>query len=135
MTGKERAKFRAQANALEPVCWLGKGGVGDAFIEQVDGALATRELIKVKVLLDTTPIDPRSAAQETAAKTGAEIIQVIGGVFVLYRYNPKLHEKKKVIPKKTLEKNRLTYYASVKSAKEHKDSLRRRQAAKKKAER
>ena len=135
MTGKERAGFRAKANSLEPVCWLGKGGVGDAYIEQVDAALAARELIKVKVLLDSTPIDPRSAAQETAARTNAEIIQVIGGVFVLYRYNPKLHEKKKPVPKKTLEKNRQTYYANVKTAKEQKDARRRKEAAKKKAER
>ncbi len=95
MTGKERAGWRAKANSLEPLFQLGKGGISDAFIEQVNGALNTRELIKFKVLLETSPITPREAANEVAEKTGADVIQVIGGVIVLYRYNPKLHEDEK----------------------------------------
>lgn len=95
MTGKERAAWRAKANSLEPLFQLGKGGISDAFIEQVNGALNTRELIKFKVLLETSPITPREAADEVAAKTGADVIQVIGGVIVLYRHNPKLHEDEK----------------------------------------
>lgn len=95
MTGKERAEWRAKANSLEPLFQLGKGGISDAFIEQVNGALNTRELIKFKVLLETSPITPREAANEVAEKTGADVIQVIGGVIVLYRYNPKLHEDEK----------------------------------------
>lgn len=95
MTGKERAEWRAKANSLEPIFQLGKGGISDAFIEQVNGALNTRELIKFKVLLETSPVTPREAANEVAEKTGADVIQVIGGVIVLYRYNPKLHEDEK----------------------------------------
>lgn len=95
MTGKERAEWRAKANSLEPLFQLGKGGISDAFIEQVNGALNTRELIKFKVLLETSPLTPREAADEVASKTGADVIQVIGGVIVLYRYNPKLHEDEK----------------------------------------
>ncbi len=97
MTGKERAEWRAKANSLDPLFQLGKGGISDAFIEQVEGALNTRELIKLKVLLETSPITAREAADEIAEKTGADVIQVIGGVIVLYRCNPELHkdEKKK----------------------------------------
>ncbi len=95
MTGKERAEWRAKANHLEPLFQLGKGGISDAFIDAVNGALNTRELIKFKVLLETSPLTPREAANEVAEKTGAEVIQVIGGVIVLYRYNPKLHEDEK----------------------------------------
>lgn len=94
MTGKERAAFRAAANGLEPLFQIGKGGVTDAVIAQTDEALTARELIKVKVLLETSPIKPREAADEIAEKTGADVIQVIGGVIVLYRYSPELAEKK-----------------------------------------
>ena len=105
MTGKERAEWRAKANHLEPLFQLGKGGISDAFIDAVNGALNTRELIKFKVLLETSPLTPREAANEVAEKTGAEVIQVIGGVIVLYRYNPKLHEdEKKKKPKDSLGK-------------------------------
>ena len=47
MTSKERAEKRAQANNMEPLFQLGKGGMSDALIKQVDDALTARELIKV----------------------------------------------------------------------------------------
>ena len=111
MTGKERAAFRAQANHLEPLFQVGKGGMSDALIKQTDDALRARELIKVKVLLESSPITPRETADELAAATGAEVIQVIGGVIVLYRESPELKEKalqkeknKKMAAKKAKEK-------------------------------
>ena len=111
MTGKERAAFRAQANHLEPLFQVGKGGMSDALIKQTDDALRARELIKVKVLLESSPITPRETADELASATGAEVIQVIGGVIVLYRESPELKEKalqkeknKKMAAKKAKEK-------------------------------
>ena len=93
MTGKERAAFRAKANSLEPLFHIGKSGMNDGVIAQTDDALRARELIKVKVLLESSPITPREAADQLAAATGAEVIQVIGGVIVLYRESPELKEK------------------------------------------
>lgn len=93
MTGKERAAFRAQANGLEPLFHIGKSGMNAGVIAQTDDALRARELIKVKVLLESSPITPREAADQLAAATGAEVIQVIGGVIVLYRESPELKEK------------------------------------------
>ena len=111
MTGKERAQWRAQANHLEPLFQIGKGGMSDALIKQTDDALRARELIKVKVLLESSPITPRETADELAKATGAEVIQVIGGVIVLYRESPELKEKalqkeknKKMAAKKAKEK-------------------------------
>lgn len=100
MTSKERAALRGQANTLDVLFQVGKGGIGDTLIEQVDGALRTRELIKLRVLTETSPLSPREAAEELAAKTGSEVVQVIGGVMVLYRYNPENHEEKKKTVKK-----------------------------------
>lgn len=100
MTSKERAALRAQANSLEALFQAGKGGVNDALIAQTDDALRARELIKLKVLLETTPEPPKAIAQKLAEATGAEIVQVIGGSIVLYRYSPTLHEPvKKERPK------------------------------------
>ena len=45
MTSKERAEKRAQANNMEPLFQLGKGGMSDALIKQVDDALTARELM------------------------------------------------------------------------------------------
>jgi len=107
MTSKERAALRAQANSLEPLFQVGKGGINDALISQTDDALRARELIKLKVLTETSPVSARDAADELAAKTGADVIQVIGGVMVLYRYNKELHaEKKKPALKNTSTEKR-----------------------------
>ncbi|NLA76970.1 MAG: YhbY family RNA-binding protein [Clostridiales bacterium] len=95
MTSKERAALRAQANTLEPLFQVGKGGISDALIAQTDDALTARELIKLKVLLESAPETPKQTAAAIAAATGSEVVQVIGGSMVFYRFNPELHKKKK----------------------------------------
>ncbi|MBR3094297.1 MAG: YhbY family RNA-binding protein [Clostridia bacterium] len=92
-TQDSSAAFRARANGLEPLFHIGKSGMNEGVIAQTDDALRARELIKVKVLLESSPITPREAADQLAAATGAEVIQVIGGVIVLYRESPELREK------------------------------------------
>lgn len=95
MTSKERAKLRAESHHLDPIFQIGKGGLSEAFYKQVDEALTTRELIKIRVLLETTPIAPKDAANELAAATGAEVIGVVGGVIILYRYSQEKHDKER----------------------------------------
>ena len=91
MTSKQRAELRAQANTIEPVFQVGKGGISDALITQTDDALRARELIKLKVLLDTAPESPRELAEKIAAATNSEVVQVVGGSMIFYRYSPELH--------------------------------------------
>lgn len=121
MTGKERASFRAKANSLEPLFQLGKGGMSDAIIAQVDDALRARELIKVKVLLESTPITPREAADQLAEATNAHVIQVIGGVIVLYRESPELRELE-AKKKKDAKKNAATSKGAKDFAKKYKSA-------------
>lgn len=97
MTSKERAFWRAKANSLEPIIQIGKDGISDNLITQVDDTLDTRELIKIRVHLETAPNTPRFFADELEKALGADVIQVIGGVIVLYRKaDPdRIAEKKK----------------------------------------
>ena len=67
---------------------VGKGGIGEQLVKQVDDALRARELIKMRVL-ETAPGFPREIAHALAEQTNAEVVQVIGTRFVLYRKNPK----------------------------------------------
>lgn len=123
MTGKERAKYRAQANSLQPLFQIGKGGMSDALLKQTDDALTARELIKIKVLLESTPIKPKDAANEFAEKLGAEVIQVIGGVIVLYRESEELKRK--------AEQKKKNIKEAEKKAKEKRLSEQRAQRQKK----
>ena len=91
MTSKERAALRAQANSLEPLFQVGKGGVNDALIAQTLDAFRSRELLKLKVLLETAPKPPREIAEEIAAKTQSEVVQVVGGSLIFFKENPELH--------------------------------------------
>ena len=95
MTSKKRAYWRAQANGLKPLFQVGKEGLSDEFIKQADDALRARELIKLRVLIETAPESPKEIAGMVAAATGSEVIQVVGGSMVFYRYNPELHKKDK----------------------------------------
>lgn len=101
MTSKERAALRAQANSLEPLFQIGKGGMSDALVEQTADALRKRELIKLKVLLESAPESPREFADKLAEATGSDVVQVVGGSIVLYKENPdKEKEEKKKKPAK-----------------------------------
>lgn len=97
MTSKERAAWRAKANSLEPIIQLGKEGISDNLITQIDDTLDARELIKIRVHLETAPEGPKELAQQLAQKLQAEVIQVIGGIIVLYREadEERIAEKKK----------------------------------------
>ena len=88
MTSKQRAYLRGLANTMEPILHAGKGGISDAMIKQADDALEARELIKGKVL-ETAPATAREVAEDIAAKVNAEVVQVIGRTFVLFRQKEK----------------------------------------------
>ena len=88
LTSKQRAYLRGLANTMEAIFQVGKGGVNDALIAQVDDALRVRELIKVRVL-ETSPESVKEVAQAVAEGTKADVVKVIGSRFVLFRRNPK----------------------------------------------
>ncbi len=97
MTSKERAALRAKANPLEPIIQIGKDGISENLLTQIDDTLDNRELIKIRVHLESAPESPKELAQKLSEPLGAEVIQVIGGIIVLYREadEERIAEKKK----------------------------------------
>ena len=93
LTGKQRSYLKAMANNLDPIFQIGKNGVTENFIKQVDEALEVREIIKIKVL-NNSFLDAKEIASELAEKTNAEFVQSIGNKFVLYRESK---ENKKIL--------------------------------------
>jgi len=87
LTSKERAQLRAMANGIDTIVLIGKGGISENVLTQVDEALAARQLIKCRVL-ETAMLTAREAANEIADQTGSEPVQAIGTRFVLYREDP-----------------------------------------------
>jgi RNA-binding protein len=84
---KERKALKARAHALDPVVHIGGKGLTDAVVAEIDRALNAHELIKVRA--GAMDRDEREAALAAiAGRLGAEAVQHIGKVFVLYRQNP-----------------------------------------------
>jgi len=88
LNSKQRAKLRAIANGYDTILQVGKLGVSDEVVKQVDDALTARELIKLRVQ-KSSPATAQETASEIASMTKSEVVQVIGSRFVLYRRNPK----------------------------------------------
>ena len=87
MNGKQRRQLRGLAHALKPVVTAGQRGLSDGVIEQIDGALTTHELIKVK-LSPEAPLDRDEAAEVIRRRLGCEVAGIIGRVLILYRPHP-----------------------------------------------
>ena len=96
LTSKQRAQLRGLANGIDTILHVGKDGLGDNLIKQADDALEARELIKGKVL-ENSMLTAREAAEELAAATRSEVVQVIGTKFVLYRPSHKKDKKDKIV--------------------------------------
>lgn len=88
ITSKQRAYLRSLAQNLAPIFQIGKNGINDNQVEQISNALEARELIKIN-LLDSTPDDKHSIANELAEKTNSDVVQIIGKKITLYKRSEK----------------------------------------------
>ena len=84
LTGKQKRFLRSKAHHCTPVTQVGKGGVSDNMIEQINIALESHELIKVSILQNCEE-DKDVVAAELAERSGAELVQLIGKQVVLYK--------------------------------------------------
>lgn len=91
LTSKQRSYLRSLANTIDPIFQVGKGGIGDNLIKQFNDALEARELVKATVLRNADA-GVREICEEIAEHTGAEVVQVIGNRFVLYKESEKHKE-------------------------------------------
>jgi len=84
LKGKERSYLKSLSNTLDPILIIGKGGVTENVIKQLDDALEARELIKIKCL-DNSGLDAKEVGNEIATTLKAEFVQSIGSKFTIYR--------------------------------------------------
>jgi RNA-binding protein len=84
LTGKQKRFLRRQAHQLKPIFQVGKDGVNEEMLKQMDEALERRELIKVSIL-QNNPDNKNEVANEVASGIDAELVQVIGNNFILYK--------------------------------------------------
>ena len=84
LTGKQRSYLKSLATELDTTVYIGKAGLTDTVIKEMDDYLSVHELVKVKIQ-EGSDLTPRDAANQAAKALGADYVQAIGRRFVLYR--------------------------------------------------
>lgn len=98
ITTKQRAYLRGLANKENAIFQIGKGGLNEEIIKELDIVLEKRELIKVTVL-ETAFMSARGACEAVCEEIGAEPVQCIGSKFVIYRRAKGKENRKIELPK------------------------------------
>lgn len=88
LTSKQRAYLRGRANDYDTIFQVGKGGINENMLDQIDSALEARELIKLRTL-ENSDFFAREAADTIAEELGADVVSVVGSRFILYRESEK----------------------------------------------
>ena len=97
ITSKQRSYLKSLAHALDPIVYIGKAGVTENVIKEIDTCLEARELVKVK-LQEGCDLAPKDVANDLLEPLGAEFVQAIGRKFTVYRESKE--NKQIVLPKK-----------------------------------
>lgn len=96
ITSKQRAYLRGLANTIDAIFQIGKSGISNALIKQLNDALEARELIKISVL-ETAPSNARAMAEQISIQTNSIVVQTVGSKITLYK--PRKKNSKIVLPK------------------------------------
>ena len=92
----QKKYLRKESHNHKPLFQMGKLGLTDTFIEQLDRALEKRELVKFHILQNSDE-DLSTVSQTIAERTRAFIVQTIGNTVILFR--PSSKEKFQVLSK------------------------------------
>ncbi len=84
LTSKQRAHLRSIAQSYNPIFYIGKLGITEEIINQLEHAINARELIKIGVQ-ENCEHNAREAADIIAPQLEADVVAVIGRKFVLWR--------------------------------------------------
>ena len=86
MNSADKKKLRAEAHTLNPVVMIGQSGLTAAVLAEIEQTLGNHELIKVKIRAERD--ERKLISEKICTDTGAELIQAIGQIAVIYRLNP-----------------------------------------------
>ncbi|MDZ7753737.1 MAG: YhbY family RNA-binding protein [Gammaproteobacteria bacterium] len=84
LSGKEKNDLRGRAHGMRPVVTVGAGGAGPGVLAELEAALQAHQLVKVK-LPSSDRYERAALADHLCTASGAELVQTMGRMAVLYR--------------------------------------------------
>lgn len=84
LSSEQRKRLRAAAHHLNPVAIVGQNGLNEAVLNEIDRNLEVHELIKVRLRVEERE-DFEAMINPIIEHTGAELVQIIGRLAILYR--------------------------------------------------
>jgi RNA-binding protein len=97
LTGKQRSYLKGLANSLKPVIQIGKEGITESFITQLEETIKVRELVKITIL-ESCDVDAKEVARELTERTGSEFVQAIGRKVTIFRIAEDEKDRKIIVP-------------------------------------
>ncbi len=91
LTGKQKACLRRLAHPMNPVFQIGKDGINDNMMKEINNYLHKHELMKVNVLNNC--LEDISDIAVIFQLAGIEVVQTIGHIVVLYKKNKELENQ------------------------------------------
>ncbi|NJE77067.1 YhbY family RNA-binding protein [Thermococcus sp. ES12] len=88
LPGKVRRAIRARYYDIPPRAWIGKRGLDEGVIEEINTQLEKDGILKVEIrkgALISTELDRRQLAEKVAEMTDSELIEVRGKRFILFK--------------------------------------------------
>ena len=98
LTGKQRSYLKSLAQKEDAVVFIGKDGLTDNIIKEMDNYLEAHELVKVKIQ-EGSVLDPKDTANSLLEVLDAEFVQAIGRKFTLYRRAKDKEKRQIVLPR------------------------------------
>ncbi len=96
LKGKQRSYLKKLAHNIKPMLQIGKNGVSEEFLNELDNALELHELIKISVL-DNSDRNMKEIADRLVNELHCEFVSSIGFKIVVYRESNTLERKDRII--------------------------------------
>ena len=107
ITSKRRRELKALAHEINPVVIIGKIGLSDSIINELERGLSSHELIKIKVQIDNREVR-KELFEKICQQLDAAPVQQIGKILVIYRPKLDVTDKLPVILNKRKNEPRRT---------------------------
>ncbi|GKS80945.1 RNA-binding protein [Ligilactobacillus pabuli] len=84
LRGKQKRFLRSQAHSMRPLIQIGKDGLSENWLENVQAAIEKRELLKVSILQNSM-VEEDEVVEFIEKNSSIQVVQKIGHILVLYK--------------------------------------------------